>query len=100
MTASISATLLFYLLGRSIAAIQLMAHGPLANQAKTSQQVITGLVDTLSYLLPDLDRFPRRLAALCRRARSSLLVPVAAADAVYLLLLSGVALFDLYRKNF
>lgn len=100
VTASISASLLVYLLSRSIAAIQLMAHGPLANQAKTSQQVLTGVVDALSYLLPDLERFTRTDWLLYSGGSIDLLGPVAAQTLVYLLLLSGVALVDLYRKNF
>lgn len=100
VTASISATLLIYLLSRSIAAIQLMAHGPLVNQTKTSQQVLTGVVDALSYLLPDLERFTRTDWLLYHGGSVEVLSPIAGQTLVYLLLLSGVALFDLYRKNF
>lgn len=99
ITASISATVLFYLLGRSIAAIQLMAHGPLTNQAQTSTQVMTGLVDSLAYLLPNLDEFSRS-AWLVYPAAGTELGPIMAQTLIYVVLLSGVALFDLYRKNF
>lgn len=100
VTASIAATLLFYLLSRSISAIQLMAHGPLVDQQNTSQQLITGLIDSLAYLLPDLDHFTRTDWLLYTNDTSSALLLVTSQTVIYLLLLSGVALFDLYRKNF
>lgn len=99
VTASISATVLFYLLGRSIAAIQLMAHGPLANQAQTSTKVMTGFVDGLAYLLPNLDEFSRS-TWLIYPSTAAELSPVVAQTLIYVMLLSGIAMFDLYRKNF
>lgn len=100
VTAAISATLLFYLLGRSIAAIQLMAHGPLANQAQLSQRVMNGLVDVLSSLLPDLDRFSQSDWLLYSSGSIELLAPLAMQTLIYTVLISGIALFDLNRKNF
>lgn len=100
VTAAISASLLFYLLGRSIAAIQLMAHGPLADQSPVSQQLMTRLVDTLSYLLPDLDRFSQSGWLVYPGDAGALLMPLAAQTAIYIVLISAVALFDLNRKNF
>ena len=99
VTASISAAVLFYLLARSITSIQLMAHGPLSNQAETSQYVLVRVVDTLAYLLPDLGRFTRT-EWLLYPSSFDVLGPVAVQTLIYVLLLSGVALFDLYRKNF
>jgi ABC-type transport system involved in multi-copper enzyme maturation permease subunit len=100
VTAAISATLLFYLLSRSIAAIQLMAHGPLTDQAQTSQRLMGGLVDALSYLLPDLDRFSQSSWLVYPGDGAGLLTPLALQTAIYILLISAVALFDLNRKNF
>ena len=100
VTAAISATLLFYLLGRSIAAIQLMAHGPLADQGQTSQRVMTGLVDGLAYLLPDLDRFSQSVWLLYPGNTAGVLEPLLTQALIYILLISAVALFDLNRKNF
>jgi ABC-type transport system involved in multi-copper enzyme maturation permease subunit len=100
VTAAISATLMFYLLGRSIAAIQLMAHGPLISHSQFSQQVMSGLVDVLSYLLPDLDQFSPSSWLLYPGDSASLLAPLAIQTLIYVVLISGVALFDLNRKNF
>jgi ABC-type transport system involved in multi-copper enzyme maturation permease subunit len=100
VTAAIAASLLFYMLGRSIAAIQLMAHGPLADQAQASQQLMTGLVDVLAYLLPDLDRFSQSAWLVYAGDAGSHLAPLAVQAVIYLALISAVALFDLNRKNF
>jgi len=100
MTTSVCMTLLFYLLGRSIAAIQLMAHGPLTDQARASQQVMTGLVDALSYVLPDLDRFSQSGWLLYADDSFSVLSPLLLQTLIYIVLISGVAMFDLHRKNF
>ena len=100
VTAAISATLVFYLLARSIAAIQLMAHGPLTNRAQLSQQVISALVDGLSYLLPDLARFSQSSWLLYDGDSVGLFIPLAIQTLIYTLLISGAALFDLSRKSF
>jgi len=100
ITGAIAASLLFYVLGRSIGAIQLMAHGPLTNQAQTSMQITTALVDSLAYLLPDLDRFSRSIWLVYSGPGASELVPILVQTLIYVTLLSCIALFDLYRKNF
>ncbi len=100
VTASISAALLFYLLSRSMTAIQLMAHAPLTNQDTLAQRLITGMIDSLAYLLPNLDHFTRTDWLLYASDGASGLLLVVNQTLIYLLLLSAVALFDLYRKNF
>jgi len=100
VTTAVLVSVLFYLLGRSIAAIQLMAHGPFSDQGQLSQRVMTGFVDTLAYLLPDLDRFSRSSWLLYSYDAVSQLSPLVLQTVIYLLLLSGVALFDLHRRNF
>jgi len=99
LPASITAALLFYLLSRSIAAIQLMAHGPLADQSQISQQVMTHMVDAMAYLLPNLEGFTRTEWLLYPASSTVELATLGFQTGVYLLLLSAVALFDLYRKN-
>lgn len=100
VTASIAATLLFYLLSRSITAIQLMAHAPLVDEQSTAQQLITALIDGIAYLLPNLEQFTRTDWLLYASDTSSALFPLITQTVIYLLLLSCIALFDLYRKNF
>lgn len=100
VTASIAATLLFYLLSRSITAIQLMAHAPLVDEQSTAQQLITALIDGIAYLLPNLEQFTRTDWLLYASDTSAALFPLITQTVIYLLLLSCIALFDLYRKNF
>ncbi len=90
----------FYLLSRSISAIQLMAQGPLVRDGSLSQQVINRLVDLLAWLLPQLERFTRSDWLVYTQPAWDELTALLAQTLIYLLLLSGVALFDLYRKNF
>lgn len=99
-TVAISAFTGFYLLSRSIAAMQLMAQSNLLDQHSLSQQVITGLVNSLAYVLPDLDRYTRSGWLIESTGYTSQLHLLAGQTVIYLLLLSGLALFDLYRKNF
>ena len=90
----------FYLLARSITALQLIAAGPLLNQDSLPQRAIIWLLDTIALLLPRLDGFADTawlttgaggFAALPNQALQSLL---------FVALLCAAALFDLYRKNF
>ena len=87
----------FYLLARAMDAIVLISANPLSGSG-TAHALMVMTLDALAFVLPDLDRF----------ARAEWLIHggVAVADvgfalgqtAVYLVLLSGAALFDLQRK--
>jgi len=99
ITSAITALLAFYLAGRSIAAFQLIAHGPLAHHEALSQRVFSTLIDGLAYLLPDLDRFSRSDWLVYGHSGWEQIGTQAGQALIYLLLLSAVALFDLYRKN-
>jgi len=99
-TAAVAVTLLFYLLGRSIAAMQLMAHAPMHDSGELSARFMTGVVDVMAYLLPDLDRFAPGHWLVYPDTLVGQLQPLLVQTLIYLGLLAGVALFDLYRKNF
>ena len=89
----------FYVLGRSITAMELMAKGPLVDPAAWPQQLAADLVQWIGLLLPDLDRFTRS-DWLVYGAGSWLELPALAAQTLlYVSLLAAMALFDLYRKN-
>lgn len=89
----------FYVLARSIAAIQLIATNPLANPELLSQDFITGLLKVIAFLIPELERFTNAEWLLGTTPQWSVLGPVFGQTLVYIVLLSGVALFDLYRKE-
>lgn len=96
--AALSATLAFYLLARSITALQLIGQGPLSENT-LSQQVINFVIDAIATLLPHLDGFTRTEWLVYHTGNWAALPPLLAQTGVYLALLAGAALFDLYRKN-
>jgi len=89
----------FYLLSRSIGVIQLIGHGPLADMQQPSQQLINFIINVVSSVLPTLDRFTLTEWLVYHTATVSDLVFVISQSVVYLLFLTGITLFDLYRKN-
>jgi len=89
----------FYLLSRSIGAIQLIGHGPLAETHKLPQQFINSIVDAIAYILPGLDRFTSTEWLVYHSGTMNDLFVVLGQSMIYLLVLSAAALFDLYRKN-
>jgi hypothetical protein len=87
----------FYLLARVIEAIRLMAEQPVA--AGPAHAWLARLVEAIAYLLPDLDRFTRGEWLAYPGLYWADLGAVAIQTGIYLALLTGVALFDLYRRN-
>ena len=99
VTLALSAVMAFYAVARSIAAIQLMASGPLIDDTELSQQLIEGFVNALAFALPELHRFTPSSWLIHYDGAWSQLVPLAGQTAIYVVLLSAAALFDLHRKN-
>ena len=96
--AALSSVMGFYLLARSIAAMQLIGNDPLSAQTN-SQQVIALVVNGLSALLPHLDQFTRTDWLVYQTGNWAVLPVLLAQSVICIVLLSGAALFDLYRKN-
>ncbi len=88
----------FYLLARSVGTLQLISQQPLIENT-TSQQIIKSMVDCLSAVLPHLDAFTRTEWLLYNTGNWQVLALLIAQSGIYLILLSGASLFDLYRKN-
>lgn len=97
MTA-LSAVMAFYLLARSISALQLIGQGSLSENT-LSQQVLNFVINAIAVLLPRLDEFTRTDWLVYHSGTWGALYPLLAQTAAYLALLTGAALFDLYRKN-
>lgn len=95
---AMSLVLAFYLLARSIGAIQLIGHSPLGADG-IGQQFMVHAVDAIALLLPRLDTFTQT-AWLVDGGNWGQLLPIALQTAIYLALLTAGALFDLARKNF
>jgi len=96
---ALSAVMAFYLLSRGIDAIQLMAHNPIVSTESWSQRLIEHFIDGVAFLLPDLARFTSSEWLVYHTGSLRDLLPIAAQSLVYVALLAGAALFDLYRKN-
>ncbi|WP_338761203.1 ABC transporter permease [Massilia sp. METH4] len=94
---SLSATAGFYLLARSVTALQQAGHGAAQD---AGQRVIAAGTDLLAFVLPRLDAFARTEWLLYGTGSARDAAFVAGQSAIYLALLGGAALFDLYRKEF
>jgi Cu-processing system permease protein len=88
----------FYLLARSMYAIQLVSASPILDSGTLSQQFMNVLLDALAFVLPGLHEFTRS-DWLAYGAGWGELAPVVVQTAVYATLLCAAALFDLYRKD-
>lgn len=97
MTA-LSAVMAFYVAARSIAAFQLIGHAPLS-ATTASHHVINLVLDMTSAVLPRLDEFTRTDWLLYHTGTWSNLPSIFGQSIIFLALIAGAALFDLYRKN-
>ena len=90
----------FYLLSRSISALQIMAAHPLSDSLSLGQTLVNFVIDAIAFLLPGLDRMTQTGWLIYAAPTTTEMAQLLAQTAVYLLLVCGAALFDLQRKNF
>ena len=90
----------FYVLARSIGAMQLMSGSPLAGDASLGSQTLSHLVGLFALLLPHLDTFTQSAWLADHSGDWGLVAAIAVQGAIYLALLATATMFDLYRKNF
>lgn len=95
---AIAATAGLYLLARSIAAIQLLARGPLAEET-WAQGIARGAVDAVALLLPRLDAATRSEWLLYAPPTPGEYGAAVGALLLYVILLSAAGLFDFHRRN-
>ncbi|MEX2241097.1 MAG: ABC transporter permease subunit [Burkholderiales bacterium] len=95
---AIAATAGLYLLARSIAAIQLLARGPLAEDTWT-QSIARGAVDAVALLLPRLDAATRSEWLLYAPPAPGEYAAALGALLLYAGLLCAAGLFDFHRRN-
>ena len=98
VTQAMSVCLAFYLLSRAMAAIQLMVHEPVGAPETAARQFARMFVDSLAFLVPDLDRFTRSDWLIHGTGTVADLGFAATQSAVYVALLGAAGVFDLYRK--
>ncbi len=104
VTVAITVVAAFYLLARSIDAIQLMSKGPLIDPNSLVHMFMTRTVDLLAAVLPDLYRFsPSEWLIYSDISPNQIawdqIGPVIIQTFIYLAVLMAAGLFDLYRKN-
>ena len=88
----------FYLLSRSITALQLISQSPLFSVTDTWTQVSRWSIDFVALFLPRLDEFTQA-RWLFESDSSPQLLPNLAQAGAYIGLLMGASLFDLHRKE-
>ena len=96
--AALSAVIAFYLLARSLTALQLIGNSPFAPDT-LSQRVISFVVETIGLFLPHLDQFTRTEWLTYDVGDWNALGPLLIQTGIFLLLITSAAVFDLYRKN-
>lgn len=95
-----SFVLAFYLLARSIGALQLISASPLVADQSLTHRFMDWSLNALAYLLPSLDRFSQTVLLLNDPVGLASVVNPLGQTFVYVPLLMSAALFDFYRKNF
>jgi ABC-type transport system involved in multi-copper enzyme maturation permease subunit len=90
----------FYLLARSITAIQLMSGFGLLGADGFGQKASAVLADALAIALPRMDAFTQTAWLVNDAGAQIALLSIVLQTAVYVGLLLAAAMFDLYRKNF
>ena len=94
-----SVVLGFYILARSLSAMQLMAQGPLNDSRSWVDQLINMLIEMLATLLPNLERFTQSEWLVHHTGNVENLLTIFMQTIIYVILLVVMSLFDLYRKN-
>ena len=90
----------FYLLSRSMAAIQIIAGAPLQDPT-LPERVGNLIVELIAFVLPALDRITQTSWLMDPALVSpGTIGTVLAQTAIYAVLICSASLFDLYRKNF
>jgi len=98
ITISFSVVMAFYILSRSIETIQLISDSPILESSSVSHQFINGLLDIIAYVIPDIYKFTQTDWLVYSDVSADLPI-VVGQTLIYVVLLSSVALFDLYRKE-
>ena len=89
----------FYLLARSIEAIQLISNSPILQDQSFSQQFMQVLVDIIALLMPNMGRFTNS-DWLIYGVDWSAFGLVILQTLIYSSIIISAGIFDLYRKNF
>ena len=92
--------LAFYLLARSLTAIQLISAHPLSGADTLSHTVGRWMVDGLAVVMPALDRWPQTAWLIDAPAPWQAFAVLLLQAVLYVALLAGAAMVDFQRRNF
>ena len=91
---------IIYVASRIVTSVLLMSKYPIIAHTSAAQKFMDGIIEVMTWLLPDLHRFTQTEWLVYNTAQWSSLLPLLGQTIIYLILLSFIALFDFYRKNF
>lgn len=97
---ALTGVFIIYAASRTATSIYLMSKYPIIPHTTIGQKFMDEFVQVLTWLLPDLHRFTQTEWLVYGTGNISLLLPIFSQTVIYLALLSAIALFDFYRKNF
>jgi ABC-type transport system involved in multi-copper enzyme maturation permease subunit len=100
VTGALGAVAGFYVLSRSVSAIQIIAASPLDANGSALQRVTNWAIDLIALLLPRMDSMTSTEWLLYAPPAAGVLGQILLQSMIYVALLCGAALFDLYRKNY
>lgn len=95
-----AATAGFYLLSRSVTAMQVIAGASLTTEHTFADTAITWIVNAIALLLPSLDRMARTDWLVDAAPGMGETMSLVAQSAIYVVLIASAALFDLHRRNY
>lgn len=99
ITISFSVVMAFYLLSRSIEVIQLISNSPVLALGSISHKFMNGLLEIIAYVIPDLYKFTQTEWLIYEIDVVSDMGIVLGQTIIYIVFISSIALFDLYRKE-
>jgi len=98
--AALTGVFIVYLASRVIASLYLMSQHPIISYDSIGQKFMDGFVGLMTWVLPDLSRYTQTEWLVYGPVDWTQLLPILMQTMIYLGLLSTIALFDFYRKNF
>ena len=99
VTISFSLVFSFYLLARTIESILLISSSPIVATTSLSHKFIDWMIASIAYILPGLYQFTQTDWLVYGFSSYSELVNVIGQTVIYVLFLSSIAIYDLYRKE-
>lgn len=100
VTAAFAATAGFYLLARSIGAMQIIAATPISVAPSWTDDVLRWILDGIALIMPNLDRMTLTSWLVDQAPSVGVLSELFLQTVLYLILIGSATMVDLYRKNF